>query len=515
MEQQPAGAVTIGEAPLAVDQIVEVACGRLAVRLSQAPAFLERMRKSEAILEGHLGKGTAIYGVTTGFGGSCGNRLHPDQTRILGENLIKYHGCGAGLPLGLAETRATMLCRMLCIAGGYSGVSWGMLEQLAAFLNRGITPVVPQQGSVGASGDLTPMSYIGAAMAGCRDVFYRGERLPAARALELAGLKPYVFKPKEPLAIMNGTSVMTGVAALAVGRARHLLEALSVASALCVHALAGHVRHFHPALFQAKPFPGQAAVAERLRGLLSSSGNPPEATDPDSLQDPYSLRCSPHVLGVLADALEWVARWVEIEANGVSDNPLLDPESGEVLTGGNFYGGHMAFAMDSLKAALASCADMSDRQIALLVDRRFNRGLPSCLKGTNGEKTELHHGFKGAQITASALTAEALKGTMPAASFSRSTESHNQDKVSMGTIAARDALAICDLAANVGAIHLLAAAQACELRGGLETRPALAAWVQTIRTLAGPVKEDRPLDADIAATAAAILEGLRPRACCE
>jgi len=502
----PEGTLIVGNGPISLDDIVEVARGNLVVELGRSDEFVARIERSMGFLQDYLDRGIPVYGVTTGFGGSCGHRLHANRTRHLGNNLLKYHGCGTGEPLGIEETRATMLCRLICLVQGYSGVSWGLLEQLVAFLNKGVTPVVPQQGSVGASGDLTPLSYVGATMAGQRNVFYEGGTMPAAEALERAGLKPYRFLPKEPLAIVNGTSVMTGIAVIAVDKARRVLDAATTASALSVHALAGHAHHFRPAIFEAKPFEGQGEVAARLRFLLDSVSRPPEATEPDSLQDPYSVRCSPHVLGVLSDSLKWISHWVEVEANGVSDNPLFHLDSGELLTGGNFYGGHIAFAMDALKPALASVADMSDRQIALMVDKRFNRGLPSCLAGTNGDGMELHHGFKAVQITASALTAEALKNTMPAAVFSRSTESHNQDKVSMGTIAARDAASIGEMVARVVAIHFMAAAQGCELRGGLDSRPNLAVMIEAIRRLVPRVKEDRPMDTDIERLASAILE---------
>ena len=219
------------------------------------------------------------------------------------------------------------------------------------------------------------------------------------------------------------------------------------------------------------------------------------------------MRCAPHVLGVLADALRWVEPWVEVEAGAATDNPLFDPESGRPLMGGNFYGGHIAFAMDALKAALASVADLCDRQAALLVDARFSRGLPAHLAVPCSQGLAPRHGFKGMQITLSALTAEALQASMPAASFSRSTESHNQDKVSMGTIAAREALRVCELVSHAVAVHLLATAQACELRGGLGARPAVAALVGAVRGLSPALEDDRCLDSDIEVVNQAVVAG--------
>lgn len=491
--------VTIGDGPVLLSDIIAVARGGAPVAVSKKAAFRKRMEASRRLLHTVMDAGIPVYGVTTGFGKSCGNRLNRKAVPTQGENLMRFHGCGTGEPLGGEETRAAMLCRMLCLARGYSGVSLSLLEHLADFLNLGISPIIPSEGSVGASGDLTPLSYVLAALAGEREVDYRGKRMPAGRALRMANLKPYVFQAKEPLAMVNGTSVMTGIAAVVLDRASHILEAAIAASALSVHALQGNAHHYHPAIGQAKPFPGQIYVAERIGGLLTvgPSGADLQAGGPETLQDPYSLRCAPQIMGVLQDALAWIRQWVEIEANSANDNPLLAAETDRPLMGGNFYGGHIAFAMDALKSALASVADMADRQVALLVNPNVNRGLPADLVRMTGEAQLCNHGFKAMSISASALTAEALKATMPAASFSRSTESHNQDKVSMGTIAARDAARVCTLAERVVAIHLLAAAQACEIRGRLEDRPALVLLIESLRRLAAPTQEDRPMDADI------------------
>jgi histidine ammonia-lyase len=491
--------VTIGEAPISLARIIAVARRGAPVVLSGKAAFRKRIESSRRLLQKAMEADIPVYGVTTGYGKSCGNRLSRKSLPTNGDNLMRFHGCGTGEPLGVEETRAAMLCRLLCLSRGYSGVSFPLLEQLAAFLNLGITPVIPSEGSVGASGDLTPLFYLLAALAGEREVWYRGERMPSARALRKAKLKPYACQPKEPLAMVNGTSVMAGIAAVVLDRAHHLLEAAIAASALSVHALRGKAHHYHPAIGEAKPFPGQISVAAKIRELLAQgkSGADLEAEGPETLQDPYSLRCAPQIMGVLHDALAWMRPWVEIEANSANDNPLFDRSADHPLMGGNFYGGHIAFAMDALKPALASLADMADRQVALLVNPNVNRGLPADLVRLTGEARFHHHGFKAMSISASALTAEALKATMPAASFSRSTESHNQDKVSMGTIAARDAARICTLAERVVAIHLMAAAQACEIRGRMEVRPRLASLVKKIRRLAGPTFEDRPMDADI------------------
>lgn len=492
-------ALVIDGRSVSFEDIIAVAKDGLPVTISQTPAFVKRMATTQKMLAEALKNGVAVYGVNTGYGKSCGNRISQTSAPKNGANILRFHGCGTGDPIGIEETRAAMLTRILCLARGYSGVSIGLLKQLADFLNAGITPVVPAEGSVGASGDLTPMSYIGAALAGERDVFYEDDILPAARALKKAGLKPYKYLPKEPLSMINGTTTMTGIAALTVERAWRILDAAIYATALSVHAMKGNAHHYHPVIAEAKQFPGQAYVAKKITHLLQARVSARQLEDDalDNLQDPYSLRCAPQVMGVLYDALLWIEKWVEIEANSSNDNPIFDPATGQVLMGGNFYGGHIAFAMDGLKAALASTADMCDRQVMLLVNPTLNRGLPGDLVRQQESPTGLHHGFKAMSISSSALAAEALKQTMPAASFSRSTESHNQDKVSMGTIAARDAERVSTLTERVIAIHLLAAAQACDIRQNVNVRPLLDRALQNIRQVSDPVMEDRPLDEDI------------------
>jgi len=492
--------LVIGGQSVSLEAIVAVSRRMAKVLISEADAFVGRMERSQSMLADAVEKSIPVYGVNTGYGKSCGKRLPKEETlRKNGASPLPFHGCGTGEPLGIEETRAAMVCRLLCLARGYSGVSLPLLEQIAAFLNLGITPVVPSEGSVGASGDLTPMSYIAATLGGEREVFYRGRRMPAAEAITGAKLIPYAFQMKEHLSMMNGTSVMTGIAVTAVERAARILDAAVCASALTVHALKGKAHHFHGEIGRAKPFPGQIRVAQKLLQLLETLADLSELEEnsPESLQDPYSIRCTPQIAGVLDDALRWISEWVAIEANSSNDNPIFDPETGMPLMSGNFYGGHMAFAMDALKAALASIADMSDRQVMLLVAPQYNRGLPADLVGIRGPEAVFHHGFKAMSLSTSALAAEALKNTMPAGSFSRSTESHNQDKVSMGTIAARDAARICTLTERVVSIHLLAAAQACELRGTIRHRPHLETLLGELRKVSPRVTEDRPLDRDI------------------
>ena len=492
--------LVINGSQVSVPQIVEAARGQAEIKIDKSREFAAHINASRSVLTRALEQNRPVYGVTTGFGKCCGKRMISEVAEKNGLNLIRFHGCGTGEPFGEAETRAAMICRLICFSRGYSGVSLDLMEKIAELLNARITPVVPSEGSVGASGDLTPMSYVAAALAGMRQVFYQGRQMPAAEALDHAGIAPHRFLPKEPLAIMNGTAMMTAIAAMAVDRAKKLADAAACATALCIHAIAGNIHHYDPVISRVKPHPGQGSAADRIAGLLASDAPPEDfsASGPETLQDPYSVRCAPQVIGVLTDALKWVEDWIHTEANSANDNPLFDPESGNVLMGGNFYGGHVAFAMDGLKSALASVADMADRQVALMVDANVNRGLPADLVEVEESEQPFHHGFKAMSITASALAAEALKETMPAASFSRSTESHNQDKVSMGTIAARDACRVCLLAEKTVAVCLLAGVQACEIRGRIDQRPHLSRVAAAIRQIAEPNTADRPMDADIA-----------------
>jgi histidine ammonia-lyase len=311
------------------------------------------------------------------------------------------------------------------------------------------------------------------------------------------GLRPLKLRPKEGLAIMNGTAVMTALACLAWRRADYLSRLASRLTACNVLASAGNPAHFDETLFAVKPHPGQQRAAARIRADL---GPDDESRSKHRLQDRYSLRCAPHVIGVLEDALPFLRGVIENELNSANDNPIIDAEAERILHGGHFYGGHIAFAMDSLKNLVANLADLLDRQLALLVDSRYNHGLPANLSGARGERAAINHGLKALQISVSAWTAEALKLTMPASVFSRSTECHNQDKVSMGTIAARDCLRVLELTEQVAAAMLIAARQGITLRSRQQEvpmQPALAAFVADLERRIDVVEEDRALDADL------------------
>jgi histidine ammonia-lyase len=339
---------------------------------------------------------------------------------------------------------------------------------------------------------------VAAVLCGEREVLYQGQRQAAAQALAAAGITPLRLRPKEGLAIMNGTAVMTALACLAYHRADYLCRLATRLTAYNVVASAGNAHHFDATLFAAKPHPGQMQVAARLREDLHS---PQPSRNEQRLQDRYSLRCAPHVIGVLEDALPFFRQLIETELNSANDNPLVDAERGQILHGGHFYGGHIAFAMDAMKNAVANLADLLDRQLALLVDTRYNHGLPANLSAASGPRAAINHGLKALQISVSAWTAEALKQTMPASVFSRSTECHNQDKVSMGTIAARDCLRVIELTEQVVAAMLIAARQGMALRQQQTAQPLLQgapqAMLEDLAARIALVEEDRALDADL------------------
>jgi histidine ammonia-lyase len=456
--------------------------------------FIARIEAGAAQVARALAQGGAVYGVTTGLGDSVTVSVPPALVSQLSERLYTYHGVGLGPPFGLEETRAILGARLQSLAQGLSGVSVGLLRQLELLLVEDLLPVIPQEGSVGASGDLTPLSYVAAVLCGGREVWLAGERRSTAEVFRARGIAPLSLQPKEALAIMNGTAVMTGLACLAFERAAAVSRLSARLTAAASAAMGTHAAHFEERLFAAKPHPGQQRAAGWIRDDLTGS----QAGDP-RLQARYSIRCAPHVIGVVEDTLPWLRGLIEGELNSANDNPLIDPDTGHVMHGGHFYGGHIALAMDTLKNVIANLADLMDRQLALLVDPHFSHRLPANLSGATGERAAINHGLKALQISASAWTAEALKLTMPASVFSRSTESHNQDKVSLGTIAAREALRVLQLTEQVAVAHVVATCQAVFLasRGGAGLPPAVLAFAAQVGL--EPVLEDRALEGELRA----------------
>ncbi len=501
---------------LTIEDVVAIARQQRAVDCALSPEAVKRIEASHRLKQELIATKQPIYGVTTGFGDSCRRQISPEKARDLQRHLVLYHINGTG-PIAAPEVvRATMLIRANCLARGHSAPRVVVVNRLLDYLKWDILPLIPERGSVGASGDLVPLCYLAAALIGEGDVSQEGRIKDVQEVLAELELEPLTLEAKEGLALINGTSFMSAFAAFATRDAMELAFVADVCTAMAAEALCGNRGHFSPFIHQQKPHPGQVRSAQNIFALLESSelarthqqilATNESLSDlsylelDHSIQDKYSLRCAPHVIGVLYDTIEWVRRWVEIEINSANDNPLFDVQTHNVYSGGNFYGGHIVQAMDSLKVAVANIADLLDRQLELIVDEKFNNGLtPNLIAplGKDDYEVGLFHGFKGMQIACSALTAEALKLSNPVSVFSRSTEAHNQDKVSMGTIAARDARSIIELVQEVVAIHLLALCQAMDLRGPENMSPKTQAAYRLIRAVVPFVDRDRRMDTDI------------------
>ncbi len=492
--------------PLAVDdrtitpaELLAVARDRRPVALATERRWRGKVEASRAALEAALAAGRPVYGVTTGVGFSSGKAIAADGLDSFAVQIVHQHGCGVGEPLSVTEARAVVMARLVSLAKGCSAVRLELLVAMAELLNRDVTPRIPRFGSVGASGDLTPLSYVVSVLMGEREAVVAGDTLAAAEALARVGLAPLAMVPKEQLAIMNGTSVMTAVGIVAAVRFARLLDLAERSSALAAEVMLGRSEAYHPAAHAVKPHPGQVQAAAAIRAAIAGSGLMDTVKDPDRIiQDPYSIRCAPHVLGAARDALAWVDQVLTQELNSVNDNPLVDGTTGDILFAGNFYGGHVALAMDLLKVAAASVGDLLDRQLALLVDSRFNLGLPETLVGYPG------CGVKGLQITASALAALAVQRSASDTVTSRPTEVNNQDKVSMGTNAALNASEVVGHVQGVLAALMIALANAAALRDERRLSPAAGRLVAAIRVRSPRLEADRRLDQDLARLVAMI-----------
>lgn len=487
---------------------------RHGVRAELEAAVTTRAQATYDLNREIIRSGTTVYGVTTGVGDSVGRRVAVEGANLLQESLIRLNGCGTGPDLPEAEARAAVMARANCLARGHSAVRPVIPERMLEMLNLGFAPVIPEQGSIGASGDLVPSSYIGAVLMGEREVSRNGERLAASAMWSEAKREPLRLHAKEGLAILNGTCFMTGIAALVVLDAGRLAALADVCTAFTCEGLLGITGPFDPFIQAVKPHPGQARSAARILELLRGSrlvtSYDEAVRSGRRVQDNYSLRCAPQCIGALYDTAEWTRAWVERELNSANDNPLYDAEAGRVHSGGNFSGFHIALAMDALKMAVASVADLVDRQFELLVDEKYSGGLPANLSPNLDGKDPAYgtqHGFKSFQVALSSLAAEALSQCMPMSAFSRSTEAHNQDKVSMGAAAARSARDVVELAERCCAMHLLGACQAADLRGADRLGEGTGAIYRRVRQLSPFVERDRPLADDIRAVAEMIRSG--------
>jgi histidine ammonia-lyase len=484
------------------------------VRISNDDAFVEQIRRSHDFLMEQIKVGKPIYGITTGYGASGKNYVSYDDSMVLQKNLFRFHGCGVGQNLSHKVCRYAVIMRTISLSKARSAVSMELLERLALLIDKDMIPVIPSQGSVGASGDLTPLSYIAAVVAGEREVYYQGSMHPAAEIYDKLGIEPYQFKPKEALAIMNGTTIMSAIALAAIEEFEVILNSMESYVAGMFEVLLGDDTPVADFVHHSKPFSGQIESARHIKTKMAGSqlthGRDDRYdkffADHDlNIQDTYSMRCAPQVLGVVRDNLTIAKGWIETEINSINDNPLIDGENRKIYTSGNFYGGYVAHAMDTMKIAAANLADLLDKEFALLVDHKFNRGLGENLKLS---PEPYYHGFKAMQITLSSLSADVIKNTTAASIHSRPTESLNQDKVSMGTTAANDFAKMIPDLYNMLAIAFLGMAQAVEIRGVEEISPHLRRIHDRIREDVPPLFADRRMDREIALCKALLQQGV-------
>lgn len=483
----------LGERKLTIEDVSRVSRGSEPVAIS--PAARARLVAGRARLQELLTRGERIYGVNTGIGGNVGIALAPDQMELLQHNLMHELGCATGQPLPTDAVRAAILLRIATFLTGASAVRPELADALTELLNRGVTPVVLRYGSVGASGDLMPSAYIARVLLGEGEAEFRGRRLPAAEALAAAEIAPIRFAPKEGLALINGTVVMTGVAALLWLDAFRVLRALLGAVALCVEALHAPEIAFAAWVHEQKGHPGQIAVAAYLREMLEGSLYTRESAG----QACYSLRCAPQGLGQVWEALEDSRATIEREINSANDNPLVDPDTGALYKAGNFYGGHIARMLDTWKLDFAAMANWGNSLMALLVDERFSGGLPANLTPEPG----VNSGYKGVQLSITSLACAVRQMAGPSSIHSLPTEQYNQDVVSLGMHAAVTAMDSLACVRNLTAMLLMAAAQATDLRGGPGAlgRGSLEIY-HAVREIAEFERRDRPKEREIAALAA-------------
>lgn len=462
----------------------------------------EKVSAAAATVAAMAGQDQPVYGVNTGFGLLASTRIDADKLGELQVRLVRSHMAGVGERLGDETVRLILALKANALARGYSGVRVELVELLLAMLARGVYPSIPGQGSVGASGDLAPLAAVAAAMIGEGEVRLDGSTMPARDALEKAGLKPLQLAPKEGLALLNGTQVSTALALRGLFAAEDGFAAALIAGALSVEAASGADTPFDARIHEAAGRPGQITVAGVLRDLMDGSRIRDSHIDCDRVQDPYSLRCQPQVMGACLDQLRNAASVLAREANAVSDNPLVFAEAGEVLSGGNFHAEAVAMAADQIAVALAEIGALSERRIALLVDPNMS-GLPAFLAPDPG----LNSGFMIAQVTAAALAAENQNLAFPSSVTSLPTSANQEDHVSMAAYAGRRLAQMAGNVCGIVAIELLAAAQGIEFHMPIKTSSALQRHLGAVRAVAGPYREDRPFTRDIEAVKIAIAGG--------
>ena len=491
--------------PLTLAQLDAVAAATLEVAI--APGSRSRMLASRAVVERAAAGDAAAYGINTGFGKLADVRVAPDQVAVLQQNLVRSHCCGVGEPLSEAEVRGMLLLRANVLAKGRSGVRTEVAELLAAMLHHRIHPVVPSRGSVGASGDLAPLAHLALALIGEGEVFTDGKRVAAATALAAAGLSPLQLLAKEGLALLNGTQAMASVGGLSLFRAQRVVRLFDLAGAMSLEGLRGTPAAFDARIHEARPHAGQIAAAGHLRVLMEQSEirESHRLNDP-RVQDAYCLRCMPQVHGAVRGVLDHATAVIETETGSATDNPLIfatGDGDGDILSGGNFHGAPLAFALDYAAIGLADLLSISERRIDRLINPDINEGLPPFLSDNPG----ISSGFMIAHVTSAALLNEAKVLAHPASVDSVPTSGGKEDHVSMGMTAALKLRQVVENAEMVLGIELMTAAQALEFRLPLKAAVRVEAARARVREFVAPLREDRVLAGDIMKLAAAIRGG--------
>lgn len=447
-------------------------------------------------------KGAPAYGINTGFGRLASTHIPSDQLELLQRNLVLSHSVGVGEPMTRPVVRLLIALKLSSLGRGNSGIRREVMDALITLFNADVLPVIPVKGSVGASGDLSPLAHMSAALLGVGDVFAKGERMTASEGLKLVGLAPLALQAKEGLALLNGTQASTALALNNLFAIEDLFRTALVAGALSVDAAMGSVKPFDRRIHELRGHQGQIDAAAAYRMLLEDSAINESHVSCDKVQDPYSLRCQPQVMGACLDQIRHAANVLLIEANAVSDNPLIFPETGEVISGGNFHAEPVAFAADNLAIAVSEIGALAERRIALLIDATLS-GLPPFLVKDGG----VNSGFMIAHVTAAALASENKTLAHPASVDSLPTSANQEDHVSMATFAARRLTDIAGNVANILAIELLAAAQGVDLRAPHQTSPTLQLVMREIRRQAPHYDADRYFAPDIAAVASLVQRG--------
>jgi histidine ammonia-lyase len=486
--------------PITADDLESVARGGRPVALAASARLA--LRAARDLVDRTLASGEVRYGINTGFGELSHVVIPPEDVARLQLNLIRSHSVGVGAPLPADVVRGMLLLRADSLARGHSGVREVVVERLIDLLNAHVTPVVPEQGSVGASGDLAPLAHLASVLVGEGEALFAGQRLPAREALRAAGLEPIVLEAKEGLALINGTQAMTATGALALRDAERLVESAEAAAAMALEALLGSLKPFDPRFHAVRPHPGAVTTATHIRALTAGSGINASHAGCSKVQDPYSLRCIAPVLGATREALTHARQVLEREMRAVTDNPLCFPDSGEILSGGNFHGQPVALVLDYTGIALAEVASFSERRTYLLLDGRVS-GLPAFLARQPG----LQSGLMMAQYTAAALVSENKVLAHPASVDSIPTSAGMEDHVSMGMTAAVKLRRILDNTRRAVAVELLCAAEGLERHRPLTSGPGVEAALERVRRHVAPLTDDRRLSDDIEALAEAVRRG--------